>query len=126
MDCFLRLQALERRVDAATFERLTCEERIATEAVRYRQLEGALNEKESIIRSLRHQMSQLDAQKMIAEEAETTSLLRYLRSKLAQDEAEKKLALLEVGARKSEWVMRLPARLVMRWVSCIADLFLVY
>ncbi|KAL5107586.1 hypothetical protein TcWFU_003817 [Taenia crassiceps] len=92
------IEGLELRLDAATTERLACEERVAAEAVRCRQLEGALNEKETIISCLQHQLNQLDAHRKAAQEKEASTLIKYLKSKTAQDEAERRLALLESGS----------------------------
>ncbi len=83
-------------------ERLACEERLDAETVRARKLEGLLNEKETTIGSLQHQLGQVDAQRKLAEDAQTTSLMRYLLSKRAQMEAEKKLELLGGDARRSK------------------------
>ncbi|VDK44740.1 unnamed protein product [Taenia asiatica] len=89
------IEGLELRLDSATTERLACEDRVAAEAVRCRQLEGALNEKATIISGLQHQLNQLDAQRKAAQEKEASTLIKYLKSKTAQDEAERRLALLK-------------------------------
>lgn len=74
---------------------MACEERAASEAVRCRQLEGTLNEKEAVIEGLRHQLDQLDIQRKSAQEKEASTLREYLKSRAAQDEAERRLAMLE-------------------------------
>ncbi|VUZ50393.1 unnamed protein product, partial [Hymenolepis diminuta] len=61
---------LQKRLDTITEERMACEERAASEAVRCRQLEGTLNEKEVVIEGLRHQLDQLDIQRKSAQEKE--------------------------------------------------------
>ncbi|VDM33446.1 unnamed protein product [Hydatigera taeniaeformis] len=89
------IEGLQLRLDSTTTERLACEERMAAEAVRCRQLEGALNEKATIISGLQHQLYQLDAQRKKAQEMETSTFLKYLNSKVAQDEAKRRLALID-------------------------------
>ncbi|CDS37295.1 conserved hypothetical protein [Echinococcus multilocularis] len=89
------IKGLELRLDSATTERLACEERVVAEVVRCRQLEGSLNEKDTVISALRHQLNQLDAQWKSAQEMEASTLTKYLKSRTAHNEAEKRLALLE-------------------------------
>uniref|UniRef100_A0A5K3FNF7 Nucleoprotein TPR n=1 Tax=Mesocestoides corti TaxID=53468 RepID=A0A5K3FNF7_MESCO len=83
----LQEQALERRLDNATAEHLSCEERLAAETVRCRQLEGVLNEKEAIINGLQHQLS---VQRKVAQEKEASILLRYLNARAMQEETDKR------------------------------------
>uniref|UniRef100_A0A5K3FLA4 Nucleoprotein TPR n=1 Tax=Mesocestoides corti TaxID=53468 RepID=A0A5K3FLA4_MESCO len=81
------IEALERRLDNATAEHLSCEERLAAETVRCRQLEGVLNEKEAIINGLQHQLS---VQRKVAQEKEASILLRYLNARAMQEETDKR------------------------------------
>ncbi|KAM7532718.1 hypothetical protein Aperf_G00000130541 [Anoplocephala perfoliata] len=79
------VNVLQRRLDALTEERLACEERAASEAVRCRQLEGRLSEKEAVIEGLRHQLNQLDIQRRSAQEKEALTLREYLKSRAEAD-----------------------------------------
>lgn len=119
MGDLLTFQALERRLDTATAERLASEERVAGEIIRCRKLEGILVEKDTIISGLQHQLNQLDMQRKSAQENEASTLLHYLKSRVAQGEAERRLALLEsnsslIGDSKRSMLYLLSLRPLLR------------
>uniref|UniRef100_A0A0X3Q4F3 Uncharacterized protein n=1 Tax=Schistocephalus solidus TaxID=70667 RepID=A0A0X3Q4F3_SCHSO len=98
-----RITALESRLDTEAVERLNLEDRLAKEAVRWRQLQGACQEQEALIASLKHQVETLMAQKQAAEEAHRLSMLRHLQSFYAQQEAEERVAMLECSRKQSAY-----------------------